>query len=84
MLLYASPVSLEFGCLGSDILRVSSVTGEHPQLVEVVEGVLTEHTHELVGLARIDLVAVRSTKVRYSPRARHVPATSRAGGAHSL
>ena len=34
---------------------MSSVTGEHPQLVEIVEGVLTEHTHELVGLARAQL-----------------------------
>ncbi len=51
-LLNASPVGLELSCLGSDILRMSTITREHPQLVKMVEGVLTEHTHELVSLTR--------------------------------
>ena len=32
-----------------------SITGQHPQLVEIVEGVLAERSHQLVGLARAQL-----------------------------
>ena len=51
-LLHTPPVGLEFSHLGGGILRVPSIAGQHPLLVEVVEGVLAKRTHQLVGLAR--------------------------------
>ena len=50
-LLDTAPVSFELGHQDSGVLLVPSVARQHPQLVEVVEGVLAERLHQLVGLA---------------------------------
>ena len=51
-LLHTTPVGFEVGQQDGDILRVSPVARRHPQLVEVVESVLAERPHQLVGLVR--------------------------------
>ena len=51
-LLDSAPVSFELGHQqDGGVLLVPSVARRHPQLVELVEGVLAERSHKRVGLA---------------------------------
>ena len=54
-LLDSAPVSFELGHQDSGVLLVPSVARQHPQLAKVVEGVLAERSHQLVGLAGAQL-----------------------------
>ena len=54
-LLNAAAVGFELGHMDSGVLLVPPVACQHPQLAEVVEGVLTERSHQLLGLALAQL-----------------------------